>query len=242
LGREEFRRREGALQRAIDFRRLTVTDADIVAEIAASAFGPSRIGQALFREELRWLEEEGVEFLRLDATEAGLPIYLKNGFEPLDRAVRLERPPAPAPAAAGPGIRRLSARHLESLAAFDSSVFGADRTKLFRRLMEDFPDRVLGSFDAHGEVSGVLVAQPRRLGPWVATDREDAEALLRAALTLPLDGPAVVVAPEVNQTAHELLTGFGFLAKRASHHMKRGEHPVPGDRSNVYGMTSFAIG
>ena len=280
----------------ISFWPLSVDDVEIIADIAASAFGPSvhraseirryltlqpnywllatfrgqpagvlgatdygpfaylgmmtvrkelqgkGIGGALFRKELKWLGDHGVSSLRLDATEAGFPIYARNGFEVLDRAVLFQCPdPGRFPGISG-NVRPLVASDVEKLAAFDSPVFGADRTHLFRALLGDFPDRAFASCDRYGRISGFLFAQPQRIGPWVARDPGDAETLLQAALSLSFQGSPVAVAPGCNPAAFDLLERHGFVSKRETRHMQRGIPALPGDRSAVYGLTSFAIG
>jgi ribosomal protein S18 acetylase RimI-like enzyme len=280
----------------ISFRPLSIDDAEIIAGIAASAFGPSEhraseivryltlkpnywllgtyrgqpagvvgatdygpftylgmmtvrkelqgrgIGRALFRRELDRLEDHGVSFLRLDATGEGLPIYLRYGFEVVGRAVMLHHPnPRPFPELPEKA-HLLAPSDLEELAVFDAPIFGGDRTRLFRALLEDFPNRAFATYGPSGRMTGFLFAQPRRLGPWVARDPEDAESHLQAALTLSFEGPPVAVVPGCNRAAFDLLHRHGFTWKRESHHMHRGSLAIPGDRSAIYGLTSFAIG
>jgi ribosomal protein S18 acetylase RimI-like enzyme len=280
----------------VAFRPLSVDDTDIIADIAASAFGPSAhraseigryltvhpnywllatfcgqpagvvgatdygpfaylgmmtvrkefqgrgIGGRLLRQELRWLDELGVSFLRLDATDEGYPIYRRNGFDVLDRAVVL-RLPKRSPFPQSPAdVRVLEAAALEELVAFDTPVFGASRAMLLRALLEDFPGRAFCSHDASGDMNGFLVAQYTRLGPWVARDPESADSLLQAALALPFDGLPVAVAPGRNRAAFELLERYGFVRERESRHMQRGTLASPDDRTSIYGLTSFAVG
>jgi GNAT superfamily N-acetyltransferase len=200
------------------------------------------IGRALFRRELRWLGDHGLTFLRLDATEEGVPIYLRHGFEEVDRAVRFHLP-NPTTIHPVPGVvEPLLASDLEELAAFDTPIFGADRTPLFRALLRDLPTRAFATHGGSGGMTGFLFAQPQRLGPWVARDPGDAEALLQAALTLSFDGPLVAVAPACNRAAFDLLDRHGFIWARESRHMHRGPPAIPGSRPDIYGLTSFAIG
>jgi hypothetical protein len=200
------------------------------------------IGRALFRHELEWLGDHGVSFLRLDATEEGLPIYLRHGFEVIERAVMFHRP-SPAPFPKFPGnVQPIVASGLEELAAFDTPIFGANRTSLFRALLRDFPNRAFATYDRSGRMTGFSFVQPRRIGPWVAADPQDAESLLEAALTLSFEGSPVAVAPGCNREAFTLLDRHGFTWKRESLHMHRGSLGIPGDRHAIYGLTSFAIG
>lgn len=200
------------------------------------------IGGALFRRELEWLGEEGMSCLRLEASDAGFPIYLRHGFEVVDRSV-VFRLPSPTRSRELPGdVRPLDVSDLEELAAFDTPVFGASRSALLRALLQDFPGRAFATRDRAGRMTGFLFAQPRRLGPWVARDPGDAESLLRAALALSFEGRPIAIAPERNREASALLERYGFKRERVNRHMARGDLARPGDRSVVYGLTSFAVG
>ncbi len=200
------------------------------------------IGTALFQREREWLHEKGVFFLRLDATQEGLPIYARNGFQVVDRAAMLQRSRHARLLNPPDRIRRLTGADSEELAAFDTPVFGADRSQLFRALLEDFPGRAFASYDDARRMTGFLFAQHRRLGPWVARNPNHARSLLETALTLTFQGPPVAVAPRCNVAAFRLLEELGFTWKRESVHMHRGAVTVPGDRTTIYGLTSFAVG
>jgi hypothetical protein len=109
-------------------------------------------------------------------------------------------------------------------------------------LLTDFPDRGFAVYDASGEMSGYLFAQTRRLGPWAARSPQDAEALLQAALTLTFKGAPMAIAPETNTAASDLLERHGFRHELTNRHMQRGPSTIPGQRTAIYGQTSFAVG
>lgn len=199
------------------------------------------IGQGLLERLLGWLDGRGVPAVLLDATPAGAPLYQRYGFVAEDEACLFEGP-APGAAQAGGGVGRAGAADLEAIRDFDVPIFGADRLRLLRALLGEFPDRFLLVRDDRGAVAGYLVAQPRRLGPWVAQGPAEAEALLAAALTLPLDGPPIVIAPGGNPEAAALLPRHGFRLVRATRHMRRGSLSAPRGRSRIFGQESFAVG
>lgn len=205
------------------------------------------VGTALMTQVMTWAESEGKNLLRLDATDAGYPLYRRFGFKVVDQATAYRPSQMPwADGTAGPPdmVRRLTLDDLPEVAGMDRPIFGADRTHLLEALFREFPGRFLGAFDSSGGIQGFLVAQHRRIGPWVARTSLAAEALLRFAGTVPFPGKPLLVVPGVNSHAGELLPRFGFDVEREGRHMQWSASPtaVPGDRSAVFGQTSFAIG
>ena len=179
----------------------------------------------------------------LDATEAGRPLYASLGFHEQDDAgvfaqQHTVRPAAPAAAQ----VQLLQLQELPAVVAFDRPIFGAERGAVLRALLTNFPKRFFVVHDAAGEVSGYCCAQIRRLGPWVARQPTDAEALLQAALALSYAGAPQVIVPQMNRTGVSLLERYGFHLVRTTRHMRRGGLGLPGQRELLYGQFSFAIG
>ena len=180
------------------------------------------IGTALMHDLLAWLDERGTPVSLLDATAAGVPIYLRLGFDGAERTDVYQLTGPAAPAARPEGVRVLGPEDAQALAEFDTPIFGAVRARVFSALLAEFPGRTFGIYDETGRLSGYLVAQARRLGPWVAAQPQDAESLLRAALTLPYAAPPMVLVPEANTAAADLMARSGFGVTRFTRHMRRG--------------------
>ena len=200
------------------------------------------IGQAMLQHMLDWAEVQGIPYLRLDASEAGFPLYLRFGFEVLDQA-QLFRHPDFSPLSDYPQkVQLLKYKDIKALADFDAPIFGANRAGLFHAMLTDFPERSFVVYDESGDMAGYLFAQSQRLGPWSARSPQDAEALLQAALTLTYKGGPLAIAPETNTAALDLLERHGFRYEFSNRHMQRGRLDIPGQRTSIYGETSFAIG
>jgi predicted N-acetyltransferase YhbS len=201
------------------------------------------IGQVLLQHMLQCLAQQGISFLRLDASPAGFPLYSRFGFKELDQVLLFE---LDADSPQSPGFsgrtRPLHPADIQALAEFDRPIFGADRTALFQAMLTDFPNRAFATIDRSGNITGYLFAQSRRIGPWAARSPQEAEALLQAALKLPYQGPPITIAPKMNAAAADLLERYGFRHKLTNRHMQRGQSALPGQRSDVYGQTSFAVG
>ena len=199
------------------------------------------IGMALMRHILSTLQGQGVPVATLDASPAGYPMYLKLGFVDYDstcifhceRPPRRERPPE---------VQPIAAADLAALAASDSQVFGADRGRVLRALLNAFPARAFVLRAEAGRILGHVFAQANRIGPWVAGNSAHAEALLRAALSVPYAGPVSLTVPGLNPAAAELLVRYGFDMARANRHMGRGASEPPSQRWQIYGQTSQFFG
>jgi GNAT superfamily N-acetyltransferase len=200
------------------------------------------IGQALLEHMLKWTEARGIPYLRLDATDAGFPLYLRFGFEVFDQALMFQLGDYSPSSIFPQQVRPLEFQDIQILSDFDAPIFGANRAGLFHRLLTDFPDRSFAVYDASGDLAGYLFAQTQRLGPWAARSQRDAQALLQAALTLNYKGFPLAITPQINTVASDLLGQYGFRQVLTNRHMQRGLSTMPGRRAAIYGQTSFAIG
>lgn len=201
------------------------------------------IGRALMERVLTLLQERGCPVVLLDATDAGRPLYASLGFVVDDNAVFHARMTAEAPAELDGALVSLAdASDLPSLTAFDTPLFGADRSSVLAAHLADLPARVFVARDEKENITGFLCAQPRMLGPWIAATPEAAAALLTRALALPFDDAPTVIAPTANADAALLLARYGFVAQRGTRHMRLGGAPHLARRAHIYGQASFAIG
>ncbi|KPK26807.1 MAG: hypothetical protein AMK69_11460 [Nitrospira bacterium SG8_3] len=200
------------------------------------------IGRALLQHMLNWTQQQGISFLRLDASEAGFPLYVRFGFAVFDEALLFQLPDHAHFSNYSQHVRRLRIADIQALVEFDTPIFGASRADLFRALLTDFPGRAFAVYDKSGHMDGYLFAQSQRLGPWAARNPQGAGTLLQAALTLPYDGPPLAIAPKLNLAAADLFEHFGFQLKHSNRHMQQGGSTLPGQRNFIYGQTSFGIG
>jgi len=200
------------------------------------------VGRALMTRVLEWADETGTPTVILDATEEGAPLYASYGFVAGDRAMlyRLEETPAAGEPPAN--VWPLEWDALTAAVEFDARYFGAEREAVLRLLLEELPGRAYACYAEDGAMAGFLMAQRRRLGPWVARRAAEAEELLRAAMRLPFAAPPTVIIPEANAAGRALVSRHGFHLVRSCVHMWRGPSPVSRRRDSIYGQESFALG
>ena len=97
------------------------------------------IGQALLQHMLNWTESQGISFLRLDASEAGFPLYIRFGFEVLDQALMFQHPDFSPLPDYPKQVQPLRFQDIQALADFDSPIFGADRDGPVSSIADGFP-------------------------------------------------------------------------------------------------------
>lgn len=200
------------------------------------------IGSAIFECILSLLDQRGYSLALLDATQMGEPLYRKYGFIQIDLARQYLCDQPQRNAHPHPQITDLAPTDLPELANFDTPIFGANRLKVFEAFSRDYPGRLLVKRNRQGEISGYVLAQSARLGPWAAKAPEDAADLMEAALHLPFEGAVDIIAPAANPYAEALFLSSGFHFERALPHMKRGNYIITPQRNLLYGQTSFALG
>jgi predicted N-acetyltransferase YhbS len=204
------------------------------------------IGQALVEALIVRARELGSPAVLLDASDAGAPVYARVGFV-VDDYVRVyaretQTSPMEGNQEAARRVAPLTRDDLPALVEFDARYFGGSREALLAASLHLYTDRAFATRDVSGALTGYLVAQEHRLGPWVAATSGAAEALLAHALTLPYFEAASVLVPTLNRAATDLLERSGFSYARELRHMRYGGEPGLQRRERLYGQASFAIG
>lgn len=189
--------------------------------------------RALMQHSIAWLETRGVEWIKLDATDMGRPLYASLGFEDECPIERWAREPAPCQAPAVPAVTELP-REL------DREACGVDRSA---------PLSLIGV--ESGAVPGAyFMARPGStaayFGPCVSTSEEAARQLLASYLARHA-GELVYwdLLPD-NAAALRLAREFGFERRRRLTRMARSgvPHPPPfvHNDAHVFAIAGFEYG
>lgn len=186
---------------------------------------------------LEYLKAAGVAQVKLDATNLGIEIYRRFGFQDECPVERWERHPAPFEA--GSARERFPRQWPPAL---DRQAFGADRSALLASLEQT--GSLAGCDDGYAmSRDGSRAAY---LGPCAARDPDTARALL-AALLAPIAGGAVYwdLLPD-NAGAAAIAREFGFEPARRLTRMHRlllpGSAGVRPDNSLVYAIAGLEVG
>jgi len=191
------------------------------------------VGMQLLNRAISHVERKGIKRIGLYSYPETRSLYKTLGFAETTQFVRYTGTPRKRRhGEANP----LHFRHLNNVARFDKDRFGADRKKLLRMLIQDFPtlsfvsekgDKILGYIMAKGAQSGY------EIGPWVC-DRnttESAETLLKTELTQ-MEGRRVeITVPKTDAVVARLLKASAFLPTGEVVEMFRGSLPRRCSRS-----------
>lgn len=204
------------------------------------------IGGALIRHCLEHLEAAGVRSVKLDATDQGRPVYLKQGFvdeygtlrhagELRLRGYRQERY----------RTEPLAADHYAAVRAMDRIAFGADRWRLLETLSQAQPALALAALEG-ARLAGYGFARPGRLsgyiGPIVAGEM-DAAKTLAAELASRLPQKSVLLDTTALDAGWcDWLAASGLAVQRRLTRMYRGKNESPGTTGLVHALSAFETG
>jgi len=197
------------------------------------------VGSRLLGALLERLDGRGVTCARLEATDAGRPLYLRHGFVDAGVSHEFHRTGAAAEVA-GRGEIQVATDQAE-IAALDRALFRADRTRLWRWLFAEENGRILVARE-RGQARGYLCVQADTLGPWGARSPEIASALLRAAVPFIRSPRSRVMMPEENSAGRAVLEAQAWSLQKVVPHMTRGPCPRQPGWEAIYGKGSYCLG
>ncbi|HEV2627630.1 MAG TPA: GNAT family N-acetyltransferase [Pseudolabrys sp.] len=184
----------------------------------------------------------------LDATPAGRMVYLGLGFNDcwaMRRAVAQQvRSSSQRGAQEGATIRPIAEEDWSAIIALDTDVFGADRSRLLRRLAARLPAAALVA-ERHGRVVGFLLGRDGRtmnqLGPLAAGDESVAGALLSHALHT-ISAPLAIDLPDRHSRLGEWLSTLGFKIERPLTRMVYGRSHAFDDTARLFAIAGPELG
>lgn len=189
---------------------------------------------ALMKQAIAWLEERQVQWIKLDATDMGRPVYLKLGFEDEEWVERWERPPGPVP--------RIAVEPLRVDAGLDRVAFGAGRMRLLDDLARTGEAASSGSAYAFGRPG----ANAAYFGPCVSREASNARNLLQWFLGEHAGESVFWDILPANREALALAAEFGFERRRRLVRQARpgvaGSAPLANHNEFVFAIAGFEYG
>ena len=193
------------------------------------------LASRLLREALACLRDQGLVPV-LDATPAGYPVYIQEGFEPAwgFRRYRRAAVSLDPDAAAAPRTRCIGEDDWPAVLALDAPAFGADRGRLLRALAQRMPVAARVAEEG-GRIVGFILGRDGldacQLGPLIARDAATAQVLIDDVLDR-LAGPVQVDLADRHLALLEGLVARGFLLQRPFTRMAK-DAAAPGDPAQV---------
>jgi len=187
----------------------------------------------------------GERAILLNATEVGLPLYRKLGFEPVGTIHQHQGAAFSVPIAQlrrGERVRPLGANDAAAVIELDRRATGLVRTELMSALLKSGQGVIL---DRGGEAAGFALfrrfGRGYAIGPVVSPDRDGAKALIshwlgsNAGMFIRVDIPG-------DSGLSEWLEGLGLKEVDRVTSMIRGKAPPRGDGVAPFAIVSQAFG
>lgn len=166
-----------------------------------------------------------VQFIQLDATPAGLPVYQKLGFKTgykISRMVIDQIHVNDILNNCTHGVKSYYDTCLPDLLKYDVGRYGLKRSVLIEYLVNTYPELVR-IIREESTIKGYLLgrrgARFLHLGPLVSSDINIARDLIRNILLTQTEQPVIVDVPENQFILKEWLEQVGFVESRHFHRM-----------------------
>lgn len=196
--------------------------------LVAEEFRRRGIGKALLEAALDKIGDQGTIFL--DATPAGLKLYESLGFQVTYELARLQRQPAQAKIHSDGGVFPFVDQQLPEIVQYDLHVFGADRSRILRNLLQRTPLSAFHRWQS-GKPAGFCLGRHgirfTQIGPIVADNVEIGRELFCAALTRYSNQEIIVDARFRKPDWNQFLYDMGFHPIRLFTRMSLGDDLLP---------------
>lgn len=195
------------------------------------------------------LEAQGVVPI-LDATEAGLKVYQRLGFNQLYHLSRWQASGEKYRENGGQEtqpeeVQLMSGSDLEEVCAWDAERFGNDRGFVLRELYQRSSDFSCVSLDLKGNLQGYLLGRDGRMakqiGPVVAREKEVVQRLIAFALAR-LTGHIFIDVPLQCREFCKWLTSRGFNQQRDFVRMAKGRKKPFGRPKEIFATAGPEFG
>ena len=174
-----------------------------------------------------------IKSIKLDATEAGQPVYQKFGFKDEYIIARMVNTWAMKLWIAEQEFEpeQIMPRDIREIVAIDEAVFGVNRKQLIKFLLQRYPNQGW-LLRRRGAIVGFVLGREgnkyHHIGPLVASSTSDAMILISKAIEDLTDKSVAVDILCDKMELIKWLNSIGFIRQRDFVRMYKNENPFPG--------------
>lgn len=174
-------------------------------------------GRLIFDQILK--KVENFDSIKLDATPAGYPVYLKSGFVDERIIYRMTNTSYNnlSNKETGSEIGHITSETFSDVVKYDENIFGVNRTYLLKTLMLNYPEKAF-ALRRNNELRGYCLGREgvrfNYIGPVFAQSPDDARFLIMEALKSLNNKPVALDILEDKKEITEWLQSIGFAIQR----------------------------
>lgn len=175
-------------------------------------------GRLIFDHILKKLEN--FDSIKLDATPAGYPVYLKSGF--VDERIIYRMTNTSYNSISNKEISseagHITSETFSEVVKYDENIFGVNRTYLLKTLVQNYPEKAFvlrRNNELRGYTLGREGTRYNYIGPVFAQSPDDARSLIMEALKSLNNKPVALDILEDKQDLTEWLQSIGFTIQRS---------------------------
>lgn len=190
------------------------------------------IGTLLVRRAIDYLQNLGVETVKLEAVPEIAGLYRKLGFIDEFDSLRFKKVNKKDNQSTNPNIKPLKENQITETAEFDSRHFGANRTRVLHQLFEDNPELCFISH-RNSQIVGYIMCYKTetgyRIGPWICNPHHPQIAkglILKCMQAIQTNEKLYVGVPAVNNASVKILQDLDFGLYCKSMRMYLGKKPA----------------
>lgn len=254
--REDFRRLRGLSPKGCF---VAEQDGKVIGVLTTTTYGPlaflgavvveprergKGIGEQMMRAALDYLDESGVDTVRLNAYLDVAGFYAALGFRKEFENIRWQGPRVEAETSVA---RPSRPRDFQYLLEIDDLYFGGSRRTLLFRLAREFSKTFLvveGDERVLGFIVGNTTSPAIEIGPWVVeAGRYDVARELFHGLMVASSGTTYAfTAPRPNRSVHEFAKNLGYHEVFRTVRMVRGRARHKGTPDGIWGFAGLEKG
>lgn len=218
--------------------------------VVDSGFRGQGIGERLVVHALGYLKSCAARVIRLASYLNTREFYLELGFEEegychVFSCDALANSAKNLKEKKSENIKKMEPEDLQQVVSIDRKIFGFERTRLLRRLLEDFPHLCFLSSSNEDYVMGSDSSELGEIGPWICTpqiEKEDAESMLLASMGASRAPRFNIVVHEENERSIAILKSLELKPEYKVAIMRFGEPLEFAKVEGIFAMGSLAQG